>query len=1305
MAPKRTAAPCFDAGMALSLCPIYLMARSLERHSAMVAAILLSPSIVGVVAVHGMLKVGFRRIAFYTGISNGVWLQVCPVRFKFEDIFVHFISGMMLLAVLYAMGSAYMEGSSLAAVLTATFSFVTPLVKSIEIFKDALSRQSQTNEGTFSFWKFLDQEDEPGQYIVLEAAAVIEDPTAKEPHRVEDIASGTAVEVLEVKKHGSRFWGRLEKPVCGWLLLADRDDATGGVRRNACRPPNRDGKVMLDVSLQLESIEERDFLHAGRYQDGNPFILAKENPVQESQSHDIWTSDFSWLMPWVGDGRRDHDLAGHSHGVDSSHGTHRLLRATPHVSACLVMVISSLSVGFCMNHLAFSPRLTRLELNAGLLMPEFSPNYKMYSVLLPTSQKTFAYFAQVNPQHTRSMRVAVPFSSYTVYAGSTLNTTANSPALLPGAFPARLNITMSGPLQQEIYSLYVRPVHMVVKALVLKGMVDGKEFQRCIYWGQLDESYVTIPRRLENITMEVSTTEVEIGIPVVDRHDIPRQGAFVTYFISGIDAAECLKECRSDPQCVHHLPIKLGCYHVRGPDKCFDNHQRGAVSNLVGDEELKRYLSQETIVGHFCYRDIPDAEMDEVPDDEADCHAFKETTRGLLQWRAQKSQLRWVGGELKGILQIRSFNKNRDDEERIECQATFVRGAPSVALVLTKIENLDVDVKVDISDSPSIHIYIKEYDAAEVEGQLRLRLVPIVRDMAYKVEWKDHNVELEELQDGAKEPIDYPGCTDNPGLQRFRACGGQWRSYATLLKLNAWRPYAELTMVLRPEAQLDLRPVLIPVTISTEGDVEPRQWLVRKNCALPEAEDVTLPVAKEIAQRCSSPEAMRLVRSYIRSERNTWQAAEVFVHVGANPKIDEFLGIITEPEEKERKRKVLDMVSLNLLTAVEDNVTGNGLQHLMERICEQMSTKDLMVAFGTSVKPHALAACMAKKGVEKVLRKAFLCRCHECVKNMVQVIPESEADQITELIVLTDESYGGCYADEKGTQDVHVLAAAQQDASSTLAETLRILKNLEVLVLHDYIAGKEDVDVVDAGQIADALKDLQRLRVLGLSRNNGFQVAENQEVIAEALSELNELQELQWSFQAVHAPLSKALVRLPKLVELAIGQNGGARGHYRMTDDEVAAFGRALGSGMHLQELNMEECDLESKHTNILLPYAAKLENLTVLELAGNIAFVEPEPAAWQTSLDALKQMKTLVQLDIRPSSTKHRPFSIEFVQAFVDSLMDDQVLPRLAKLKVEAGTAWYRLRKQDKQKVGAQWARLVEKRPKIKLLEGDQWE
>lgn len=239
-----------------------------------------------------------------------------------------------------------------------------------------------------------------------------------------------------------------------------------------------------------------------------------------------------------------------------------LHKFVPDVSLLIVALLAFASVALGVRYLARFPELTMSMTNARII-PRFSPETREYDLLLDSGQPELELFLQCDPERVAQLEVHWPGRPALLEnkTCSLLNATATH-----NLFPAVVDSAVDGGLWRTSYTFWVRPIRVLAKSLVLRGAAGGADFSRCIHWGEIPGTSISLPQNVSDLSLELATHAYEIELPVDLRNQTSLPKDPKTFFTGFLELAadRCAEHCRDHPHCATRLAVNAGCYVVVG---------------------------------------------------------------------------------------------------------------------------------------------------------------------------------------------------------------------------------------------------------------------------------------------------------------------------------------------------------------------------------------------------------------------------------------------------------------------------------------------------------------------------------------------------------------------------------------------------------------------------------------------------------------------------------------------------------------------------------------------------------------------
>ncbi|CAK0865728.1 unnamed protein product [Prorocentrum cordatum] len=507
-----------------------------------------------------------------------------------------------------------------------------------------------------------------------------------------------------------------------------------------------------------------------------------------------------------------------------------------------------------------------------------------YELLVDSAQVELDLFLQCDPEDTARLQVQWPGKPM---IDESRTCTALNRLERGRMFPAMVNATVDNGLWSTEYVFRVQPMQILAKSLVVRGTIGQTEFTRCLPWGELPGTSISLPANVTDVALEVGTDTYEFNLP----EDLTAAGAethdhhdFITGFYGGLPPEKCDEDCRHHPRCVAHASVDAGCYQIIGPHECMKHHGSAPRNRDVKDAEVRRFLEQRTLQGRVCFLDNNSAER---------CaHMRKAIGDGVQSLNGIGNLMTYINNRSEGLVKLAVSTSSDVPVDTSASSVQFFRGTPSVLAMPAELRfpgNVKLTPVVIMSSRPSIRIELPEYDVPTSGGNLQLHLVPLLEDPGFVALWFDGNASIEASATNASFT---EACSQSPGLRRFRACGGRRANGGAeiSISLDPWRPPWLLKLRIEPRPPRGQRafagfdPLELPVQIGTAGDEEPLQWAVQKRCATDANESLYTPrVIRELAARCRSPRATAKMRQFLETHKNDMaEVASVLMEAGEN---------------------------------------------------------------------------------------------------------------------------------------------------------------------------------------------------------------------------------------------------------------------------------------------------------------------------------------------------------------------------------------------------------------------------------------
>jgi hypothetical protein len=409
------------------------------------------------------------------------------------------------------------------------------------------------------------------------------------------------------------------------------------------------------------------------------------------------------------------------------------------VAVFIALILVMMSLYLVMQFMAVTPALHRFETNFGHMVPPFDQfsTQDDYSLLVHTYHPTFTYFIQSDPESPLRFSVAQKDGSYDV-VGSTINTSEN-------AFPPiqTINISLAAGLWKKQYRLNVRPVELVVKSIMIRGMVGTEDFTQCVHWGSVTDSVVSLPPNASNLTFELSTTEYAVARLYHEDEYRPSDIITTTFRALAEDCNEdcvikaghrCTEGCDANILCSFSRFNSRGCFMTHMPARCTDHHMASHLSSQVQDKEVAAFLSQGRLSASLCF------------DGGLKCSQAKGVdSDGRLLFQGIDPLLVWHNNHSNGQISLKRYDPQELEKPMMYEKAILLaQGAPPIIMMLAKLSISEGNAAATTKGSReagdvSIEVLLDEWDVESVTGPVLLYLAPIILDVSFAIEARGYD--------------------------------------------------------------------------------------------------------------------------------------------------------------------------------------------------------------------------------------------------------------------------------------------------------------------------------------------------------------------------------------------------------------------------------------------------------------------------------------------------------------------------------------------------------------------------------------
>ncbi|CAE7366056.1 inlA [Symbiodinium sp. CCMP2592] len=372
------------------------------------------------------------------------------------------------------------------------------------------------------------------------------------------------------------------------------------------------------------------------------------------------------------------------------------------------------------------------------------------------------------------------------------------------------------------YSVRFAPFRMLPTRVMISDQAGG--FQRCLSWGTLPGSKLSIPRQAGNLTVTIFLTDFVVGVPT----RAPVGDHLWTEYARSLPET-CSDTCEIDPDCLSSFFGVGGCFfakhhHAFHEQSCSsidsEAHTTHAhndmLSHLHGCAGARRQCGPGVpIRGHMVNFDLVH------PDWQANDEGSLEFSLALVA---------------EGVQQTAS------DVQELSLR----RGSPLPFDVLVHLEatmlnnsTMTIPVSAHVDSSGNISITVSQYNPLDLRTgkSVRLTMAPVLADRDFEVSWL-----LEEERPATPGPASFQRCAESSLLRaRLAACKGpaQWPVQFLTLPLSRFMPESELngiefSVLPRHKHEEPMFPGMesFHVRVSFDGVDSPAAWAAELGCSV-----------------------------------------------------------------------------------------------------------------------------------------------------------------------------------------------------------------------------------------------------------------------------------------------------------------------------------------------------------------------------------------------------------------------------------------------------------------------------------------
>jgi len=372
-----------------------------------------------------------------------------------------------------------------------------------------------------------------------------------------------------------------------------------------------------------------------------------------------------------------------------------------------------------------------------------------------------------------------------------------------------------------------------LKTLPIQVRISGGSFSTSLAWSALPGSIISVPPGLHNFDVQVTLSDLFLGLPAEASYRPRRHILHWTVFEeqANPDEESCATSCRHNPDCLVHFVGHGGCFFIVNDHEQQELDQsRGIRYSLEHDASVHRTLSGK-LTGCNLNTTSSQCAMVEVRDQ-------------VLQLGHIRPD--WQGTSARLILSLIM----EVGEQRFYSDVGAIamkRGLPLPHDALVQLSDAQskevIPTTVIIEDSGSLSIKVSEFDPLKTTA-LRLAVMPMLPDRAFTVEWSlplpDANAsEIESMRQHGR-------CAEsNLVHNRYSICGGVGRIKDMPVSVPVVPWTGEVEELLRFTVAVRDRsgPILWPTTgvheisVSFDGVDSPAAWGVQQHgCSLLESD-------------------------------------------------------------------------------------------------------------------------------------------------------------------------------------------------------------------------------------------------------------------------------------------------------------------------------------------------------------------------------------------------------------------------------------------------------------------------------------
>ena len=370
------------------------------------------------------------------------------------------------------------------------------------------------------------------------------------------------------------------------------------------------------------------------------------------------------------------------------------------------------------------------------------------------------------------------------------------------------------------YGVGFTPFRVLPVRVMISDQAGG--FQRCLSWGTLAGSRVSVPQHSGNLTVTVFLTDFAVGVPT---SRAPVGDHLWTEYAKSSRA--CSDTCEVDADCLSSFSGVGGCYFAKHHHGFHEKSCSGIAS------EAKATHSRGDVLSHMhgcagyrrqCGPGVPVRDLmvkfDFVRPD------WQANSEGALEFSL--------------ALVAEGMQQTASDVQELSLR----RGAPLPFDVLVHLEasvlsttKLTIPVHAIVDNSGNISMTVGRYNPLELQTgrTMRLTVAPVLPDRDFKVSW------LLEVATPADNPS-FQRCSENSLLNaRLAACNAtaQWPVQSLTLPLSRFMPDGEhnnieftiLPSRPREETMFPDMPSF-RVSLSFDGVDSPAAWVAEQGCSV-----------------------------------------------------------------------------------------------------------------------------------------------------------------------------------------------------------------------------------------------------------------------------------------------------------------------------------------------------------------------------------------------------------------------------------------------------------------------------------------